>query len=199
MAAAEIIGLILTGGKSTRMGEDKANLRYHEAPQALHLAGILEKLGVRPRISCRKGDTDRWQPYRAVEDTAEGTGPMAGLLAAHQQFPSSAILALACDYPLLRINDVRWLISQRSTKHQLTAVCLRDALGEPLLAVWEPSALCVLTEFFKSGNYKLMDVLAELAVHLAHPPDPQFFMQANDPAAKKRARDLLGHGGMRND
>ena len=41
-----IKGLVLTGGKSTRMGSDKAQLKYHGKPQKEHVKNLLENLGI---------------------------------------------------------------------------------------------------------------------------------------------------------
>lgn len=187
----EMKGLILTGGKSKRMGGDKAELEYHGKPQAVYLLEILKRIGVPVFISCRAGDSDRWLPYRTIEDKASGFGPMAGIMAAFSQDPDSALLVIACDYPLLREQDIRWLIAQRDPGRAVTAVSLKAGLGEPLLAIWEPRAFPVLVDAFASENYKMMDVLSKLDVNLARPDDPRFFKQANDPQARNEAHEFL--------
>ncbi len=192
MHPAPLNGLILTGGKSKRMGGDKAEIEYHGKPQAVYLLEILERIGIPAFISCRAGDSDRWLPYRTIEDEASGFGPMAGIMAAFSQVPDSALLVLACDYPLLREQDIRWLIAQRGPGRDVTAVSLKKGLGEPLLAIWEPRAYPVLAEAFALENYKMMDVLAKLDANLATPDETQFFKQANDPKARNEALEFLG-------
>lgn len=192
MHPLQVNGLILTGGKSERMGWDKAAIEYHGKPQAIYLVELLDRVGIPACISCRPGDAGRWAPFPTIEDHAEGFGPMAGIMAAFSDDPDSALLVIACDYPLLRIQDIRWLLSQRAPGYDVTAVSLKEGLGEPLLAIWESRSYRILADSYASGNFKMMDVLSKLDVILARPEEPHFFKQANDPQAKKEALEFLG-------
>lgn len=173
------------------MGGDKAEIAYHGKPQAIYLVDLLVRLGTPAFISCQAGDADRWTPIPTIEDKADGYGPMGGLMAAFTRDPDSAFLVIACDYPLLREEDIRWLVAQRDPERQVTAVSLEVGKGEPLLAIWEPRAFPVLAHAFASGNFKMMDVLEKLDLKRAAPQEPQFFQQANDPKARKEAVEFL--------
>jgi molybdopterin-guanine dinucleotide biosynthesis protein A len=70
------------------------------------------------------------------------TGPAAGLLAAHRQFPEAAWLVLACDFPLAGTGEVSRLVRERDVRCDATAY-YSDETGivEPFFTIWEPSAL----------------------------------------------------------
>ena len=100
---APLHGLVLAGGRSTRMGRDKATLAYHGRSQ-LETAWAL----LAPRVSDRfvsvrpdqVGDPVRAQ-HPQIVDGPEGLGPAAGILAAQRAHPQAAWLVLACDLPFL--------------------------------------------------------------------------------------------------
>lgn len=189
-----IYGLILTGGVSERMGSDKAMLEYRDQPQAVYLTTIMEQLEIPTYISCRKGDAEKWYPFKTIEDAYTGIGPLAGILSASDLFPDKAFFVLACDYPLLRTRDLEWLLESRSQAHQVTAICLpENKWGEPLLAIWEPSSHGALRQAYQSGNYRLMDLLSNLDVQLVSPDAPTYYQQANDQKEKKRLDEFLKH------
>jgi molybdopterin-guanine dinucleotide biosynthesis protein A len=176
------------------MGTDKAMLNYRNQPQAVYLTTILEDLNIETYISCRKGDSEKWKPFKTIEDRYIEIGPMAGILSAFERLPGSALLVLACDYPLLRTQDLTWLLESRSKSHDVTTINLRSHTpGEPLLAIWEPSSELGLRKAFDKGNFKLMDVLKMQNVHLLQPESPTYFTQANDPAEKKQIDEFLQH------
>jgi molybdopterin-guanine dinucleotide biosynthesis protein A len=194
MTDHSIYGLILTGGSSRRMGSDKAMLEYRDQPQAVYLTTIMEQLNISTYISCRKGDGEKWDPFKTIEDAYTGIGPLAGILSAFDQFPNSAFFVLACDYPLLRTRDLKWLLESRSFDHHVTAISLpQNKWGEPLLAIWEPSSHTALRQAYQSGNYRLMDLLSNLDVQLVSPESPTFFQQANDQKEKAQLDEFLKH------
>ena len=96
MAMRACIGLILAGGRSKRMGEDKARLPLAHtdllAWQVARLAACCDRIVV-------SGD---YPEHDAVPDILPGLGPLAGLYAAALRFPNAALWALPVDMPGLR-------------------------------------------------------------------------------------------------
>ena len=102
-AAAPLYGLVLAGGRSSRMKRDKAALAYHGRSQ---LAVAFERLAARVErcfVSVRPDQTD--DPTRRdlpqIVDREAEIGPIAGIMAAQQSAPEAAWLVLACDLPFL--------------------------------------------------------------------------------------------------
>src|SRR5688572_32165975 len=100
---APIYGLLLAGGRSTRMQRDKAALAYHGATQLEWAMDLLAAHVERAFVSVRPDQVN--DPLRArfaqVVDQHENLGPIAGILAAQAQHPDVAWLVLACDLPFL--------------------------------------------------------------------------------------------------
>ena len=165
-------GLVLAGGRSTRMGRDKATLRYHGATQIDVGLGLLRELGLAGWVSVRRDQTA--DPARArhphIVDGPQGEGPIAGILAALQTDPAAAWLVMACDLPFLDAATLRSLIAARDPGRVATAFrSAHDGLPEPLCAIWEPRAAAPLSRHVADGGRCPRKFLMTHGAHLIEP------------------------------
>ncbi|WP_266181969.1 NTP transferase domain-containing protein [Dyella humicola] len=154
--APPLYGLLLTGGASRRMQQDKAVLAYRGEPQLLRAWRLLQAVTERAFVSAR--DTQRDDPLRAglplILDRYEAIGPAAGILSAQDQYPEAAWLVLACDLPLLDAVTLQQLVARRDPAVAATAfTSSHDGLPEPLCAIWEPASHGLLKQRYESGSY----------------------------------------------
>tara|TARA_R110002051_G_scaffold72609_1_gene131205 strand:+ start:5096 stop:5686 length:591 start_codon:yes stop_codon:yes gene_type:complete len=151
---AKLYGLVLSGGKSTRMGTDKGLIEYHGVPQREYLYNLLSQVCEDTFISLREEQQAELPvTMKTIIDLNEFKGPYNGLLSAHKKYPEVAWLVLACDLPLMDLDALNELISQRDSTKQATAFALKEnPLPEPLCAIWEPQALQQSIEYLESGN-----------------------------------------------
>ena len=155
-ARSPLYGLLLSGGASQRMRQDKAALAYRGEPQLLRAWRLLQAVTEQTFLSVRDGQ--REDPLRAglpqIVDSYEAIGPAAGILSAQQRHPEAAWLVLACDLPLLDAGTLRALINARDPAADATAFASRhDGLPEPLCAIWEPSSHALLLQRYHAGSY----------------------------------------------
>lgn len=150
----KIYGLVLSGGKSSRMGTDKGLIPYHGVPQREYLYTLLDEVCDKTFISLREEQKDELPPeMETIIDLNEFRGPYNGLLSAHKKYPEVAWLVLACDLPLIDIPALKELISERDASKQATAFALKEnPLPEPLCAIWEPEALQSSIRYLEGGN-----------------------------------------------
>ena len=92
---------ILAGGRSTRMGRDKADLLLDGRTLIAHAAHRLAPPGVPVRVATRPDGPGRDGPFPALIDPLPGAGPLAGMLALLEGAPTPWVLVVACDQPLL--------------------------------------------------------------------------------------------------
>ncbi|RYE15297.1 MAG: molybdenum cofactor guanylyltransferase, partial [Sphingobacteriales bacterium] len=110
---SSLYGLVVCGGKSTRMGTDKSILNYHGQPQRYHLYNMLNTLCERSFISCNGEQATTIPDKYAVivdDDKYGDIGPMKALLTAIDKHPNKSFLVVGCDYPYQNENELRRLI-----------------------------------------------------------------------------------------
>jgi len=179
-----IQGLLLTGGASRRMGQDKALLAYRGESQLTHAFGLLQSVVPRAFISVREdqreGEVRRELPQ--IVDRQHDIGPAAGILAAHEAYPDAAWLVLACDLPLLNRETLLALLDARDPSRDATAfTSAHDGLPEPLCAIWEPAAIERLAAAVASGRVCPRKNLIAGDTLLIPPIDPEALDNANSP------------------
>lgn len=159
----ECVGVVLAGGKSSRMATDKAFLNYHGSAQIFHLAAQLKMVCSEVLLSInheQESKIDNVFEYAVDSEKYKDSGPINGLLTAHEKYPNKSLMVLACDYPLLSLTDVLNL-KYTFLKHKKTTTFFNPESGfrEPLLGVYHPNDLAKLLAFYKNGNTSLQQFL----------------------------------------
>lgn len=187
----EIYGLLLTGGKSSRMGSNKSLLEYHGKPQSDHLYELLSKKLSKVFISSKNVDSNN---ENIIVDQFETKGPINGILSAMKLHPDKAFLVLAVDLPLLMESTIQGLIERRDSTKYATAYATRETnLPEPLVAIWEPKSEGALSQHhFIEGKNCPRKFLINSDVKLVYPEDDHELFNANDPEEAEEARRLMG-------
>lgn len=186
-------GLILCGGRSSRMRADKSQLNYHAIPQWEYVRQLLRDRVSETWISCRKEQAAQFGETAGLLFDEENTaGPAAGMLAAHARFPAAAWLVVACDLPLVSPASIAALLEGRDPERPATAF-LNPEMNwpEPLLAIWEPAGLHVLRENAARGLHCPRKTLLQCDPALRDLPDPEALFNANTPEEKALAEKLL--------
>ncbi len=151
---AKVYGLVLSGGKSTRMGSDKGLIEYHGIPQREYLYQLLGKVCESTYISLRE-EQEAEVPfgYATLTDKDKFRGPFNGILSAHERHPKVAWLVLACDLPLIDLPALQQLVQERDSGKFATAFANEEnPLPEPLCAIWEPIGLKTAITYLEAGN-----------------------------------------------
>jgi molybdopterin-guanine dinucleotide biosynthesis protein A len=155
MSEPALCGLVLAGGRSSRMHRDKAALAYHGRSQLMATFELLESVVERCYVSVRADQTD--EPLRKgfaqIVDAEGPGGPINGILAAQQRHPQAAWLVLACDLPFLDRASLVHLLAERDRSGVATAFrSSHDGLPEPLCAVYEAASAEALRRFVAGGG-----------------------------------------------
>ena len=178
-----LYGLVLIGGKSTRMKKDKSNLVYHSGlEQHEFMFNLLNMFCVNTYISTR--DEIQSESYKnpTISDKFIGLGPYGGILSAFQENPNAAWLVVAVDQPFLDEDVIRQLVQARNI-HK-TATCFldrNDEFPEPLITIWEPRAYPVLLDFLSKGYSCPRKALINSEVEIISDRDKKILTNINTP------------------
>ena len=155
--------MILAGGKSSRMGTDKALLEIDGTNFIGKIAGELNFFEEKflARGNCEVVSIPGWQN---IPDIYPECGPIGGLHAALKTCRSDALVCVTCDMPLLKSELVRDLCDQMTEEYD--AVILKEADGRihPTCGIYRKSAVNVFEQQILDGNYRMMQVLDRLRV-----------------------------------
>ncbi len=176
-------GYLLVGGKSSRMGRDKALLPFGGIPLSRALAGLVERaagcavLVGNPQLEPLAG-------YPAIPDLYPGQGPLGGILTALEHTTSDWNLVVACDMPGLSAEFLAGLVDA-ATRSDAAALLPVGPSGrpEPLCAVYHRRARVPLGRAFARGVRKITAALedAGIAVCLWPAGQADVFQNVNTP------------------
>ena len=132
--------VVLAGGKSRRMGRDKASLRLGSITLLEETVRPLEGMFDDILIAVSAGQSLPPVPWRTAEDEVSGQGPLRGILTGLRNARHPSAFVLACDMPGLSPAVVRKIIAA-SRGADVAIAANEDALKEPLLGVYKKTVL----------------------------------------------------------
>lgn len=191
----DLNGLILAGGQSARMGEDKSLIKYRSEPQVVHVFKLLQGFVSDTYVSIRKGQkldfTDK-----VIEDSFDAHGPLNGLLSAHETDRSRAWLVLAVDLPFISNSTIDRLIQERDQNMLATALMgTEKGLPEPLIAIWEPEALELLESHYLNGKDVFPSrFLNDNQIKLVKSINEEELFNVNDKLDLNKAKSMINKG-----
>ena len=192
-AATPLHGLVLTGGCSTRMGRDKAQLGYGGVGQVDRALALLGEVCGEVFVSCRAEQAEapgrQWRPQ--IHDILVDQGPVGGILSALQARPDAAWLVLACDLPYLNAATLRALVAGRQPFRFATAFRGHQALPEPLCTIYEPKCRPRFWQFMALGHTYPRQLLVHSPVALLEDPGATL-SNVNTPKQHADATEHLG-------
>ncbi|MCX7192997.1 MAG: molybdenum cofactor guanylyltransferase [Proteobacteria bacterium] len=146
---ANCTALILAGGESRRMGQDKANLMLGEQTLLQRVSAIVQPLFSETLVSVRapRADCDLIQ----VCDNPAHAGPLAGLAAGLEGAKTAWIFAVACDMPFITSQLIEYISEFRKDYDAVVPVV--ESFPQPMAAFYATRCLGVLHEIL-SGNGK---------------------------------------------
>jgi molybdopterin-guanine dinucleotide biosynthesis protein A len=189
-------GIVLAGGRSSRMGSDKALLplggvallqwavrAVAEAVDEVVVVGAPNR--ALPPIECQR-------PLVVVRDPIEGEGPLAGIVAGLEATEADSVLVVACDQPFVRSALLQYLLGQLES--HVAAVPVFDGRPQPLCSAVSRSVVPMLRAAFEEGERAAMVIVESPGALLVQPdqwrhfdPEGRSFVGVNTPDEFARA------------
>ena len=162
-------GAVMIGGKSTRMGEDKAWLDYGKGPHAVHLFDLLTQTTTIEKVFY--SGTPLSAPPQSIasetilRDRFLDFGPLGGILTLFEIDPNTAWLVIACDLVDLQNETIAYLIQNRNPLKVGTVFFNKKKRFEPLMAIYEPHMGLQLKRSLLDGKYSFQQIFQQLSIH----------------------------------
>ena len=179
-----VYGLVLSGGRSRRMGQDKALLRRKGRSQLAHVYAVLDDLLPRVFVSNRRDQAEEAERARfeQIVDRYDDLGPVAGILSAMEEYPDVDWLVVACDLPNVDVTTITHLLESRDTELLFTAYeSSYDGLPEPLCAIYRSESRAAIEAFVADGVACPRKMLIRSDTRLLRQPHPAALDNVNTP------------------
>ncbi len=199
----DLSAFVLAGGKSSRMGSDKAFLELNGSTllaRALSLAKAVTKnlsiVGTREKFE----SIERELQVPVIEDVYRGQGPLAGIHAALRGTRTELNLVISVDMPFLESRFLEFLVTQARSCDAVVTVPRANGSFQPLCAIYRPQFREVAQRALDQGNNKIGALFSasEVSVRIIEEDeirklafDPAMFHNLNTPEDLRRAAHLL--------
>jgi molybdopterin-guanine dinucleotide biosynthesis protein A len=199
--------IVLAGGKSTRLGRDKASELLAGRPLLQHVidgsSGFASALVVVTAKGQRLPAVQSKAPVLVVEDDYPEAGPLGGVYSGLNALAADSIdgvtqtaLVVACDMPLLQpalLEEVLRLVPGHDA-----AVPVHQGLPEPLCAAYTTACLEPARKLLEARSYRVSGLLEQIDARLIPEehwrlldPEGLSFLNVNRESDLARARELL--------
>jgi molybdenum cofactor guanylyltransferase len=175
---AAISGAIMAGGKSSRLGVNKAFLKLHDRPVIELVLEQMSALVSPVRLIANSPSEFAHLNIPAVPDIRPGCGPLSGIHAALSLSQTEYVLVVSCDLPLLTPQILRALLKSYPG-YDITLY--KHALFEPLCAVYRRTCLPALEELMDHQEYRIIDLFPTLSVNVIRTDHKEVFQSINTP------------------
>jgi molybdopterin-guanine dinucleotide biosynthesis protein A len=173
-------GFVLAGGRSSRMGRDKALLPWQGATllevaanKVRQATGNVTILGT-PELYGHLG-------FPVLEDLIPDCGPLGGLYTALSATRTDWNLLVACDMPALTVDLLTRLLTEAATCGADALVPKVDRLWQPLCAIYHRRLAPVAKSALDRKSLKMQDLVSQIDARSWPAPDPAPFANLNTP------------------
>jgi molybdopterin-guanine dinucleotide biosynthesis protein A len=191
--AIGVTAFILAGGKSSRMGSDKAFVQLGDETLLAKALKVARAVTEEVRIV---GDAGKFSAFgRVVEDVYRDQGPMGGIHAALTTSSTDFNLILAVDLPFVEANFLRYLLSRARESSAMVTLPRAAQRLQPLCAIYRRAFTAVAEESLRNGKNKIDSLFASVQTCVIEEADlmrsgfsPAIFRNLNTPDDLEKAR-----------
>ncbi|MCK8520973.1 molybdenum cofactor guanylyltransferase [Aquimarina sp. D1M17] len=177
IAKTKITGIILAGGKSSRMGTDKGLLFFNEKMFIQHIIDSITPLVSEILIVSENTEYDQLG-YKRVEDSIKNSGPIGGIHAGLSSSEREYNLILSCDVPLITSKLLKRLLTKENSVFDIVQF---EANGNtiPLIALFKRQCLKKCQELLDQGEKRLRKLVLELRTKTISLPKEEHILVSN--------------------
>ncbi|MEJ5351367.1 MAG: molybdenum cofactor guanylyltransferase [Melioribacteraceae bacterium] len=173
---SDITGVILAGGKSSRMGTNKSFLKIGSQTIIERIADLMKSIFLEVIIITNSPDEYKFLNIPLYEDIYKWKGPLAGIHSALTHTKTEKIFVLSCDVPLMTKEMIQYIVDYKSDKPVI--FCEAAGYHQPLVGIYSKKIISEI-EYFISNN-DLSDksfhkFLSSIETEIIHPQSLSFY------------------------
>lgn len=176
----QLTGIILAGGSSSRMGQEKAFIEFEGRRLIDRSVHVLESICDELIISANS-QMGQYKGWPVVGDEYHQAGPIAGLHAALKSSKNEHHLVIPCDVPKMTPHVFEILLKHRQDEDQAVIAGTPDEYSEPLIGYYHKSALSIIEEQIEMKNFKIHDALDRMKSRIVIFENETLFTNINSP------------------
>jgi molybdenum cofactor guanylyltransferase len=196
----DVGGFVLAGGKSARMGADKALLLLDGENLLQRALRTVAAVVPNPTIV---GDPVRYASFgEVIEDRIPGCGPLGGIHAAMYNTGSDRNLVLSVDMPLMTAEFLGWLLEQSVNGTQFATLPRPAGRTQPLCAVYRREMLPTIEQALAAREYKVDRVFTQVPTRYLSDSEiraagfsEEIFLNVNTPEDFELLKHHIAKGG----
>lgn len=158
MKKTDITGIILAGGQSSRMGTDKALIKYGNKTLIEHTFDLIRGYCKKILISANNPAVHSFPEQWIIPDEKKGLGPIGGIYSCLKHSETENNLVVAVDIPFINHGLIQFLLSNISNAALVVPVTTQGKV-EPLCAVYKKSVLPYLERMLAENNLKVQNLM----------------------------------------
>jgi molybdenum cofactor guanylyltransferase len=176
-----VSAIILAGGQSRRMGQDKALIDFRGRPIIAHVIDTLRELSNDVIVVSNRSSVVDSFGARVVPDYEPPAGPLGGIAAGLSVMRHELAIVVACDMPFLNSPLLRYLIEQ-AAEADAVVMQIEDNF-EPLHAVYRRACLTAINQHLAAGDRRVISFYADVRVRSV----PEINWRTLDPDGRSTA------------
>jgi molybdenum cofactor guanylyltransferase len=153
-----VTAVVLAGGRSTRMGRDKALLPFEGRRMIEHIIGRIEPHVREVLVSATDSGTYAFLGREVVVDSVAGQGPMRAVATALERASHDVVLVVPCDVPGVPVDLLARLLRAARSGAEIVVPVTPDGQYEPLFAVYRRSVRNRLIDALERGERRIVSV-----------------------------------------
>ena len=148
---------ILAGGKSSRMGQNKALMEFNNETMISRISKEFSDFGEVLVSASQKGIYET-EGVRVVYDEHDSIGPIEGIRRLVSEAENEYVFICAADMPFVSSDIANYIAEFISSDYDCYVVCDEERV-HPLLAIYSKKVLPVIEELIREGKYRLVEIL----------------------------------------
>lgn len=154
-------GIILAGGKNSRMGTNKAFLKIGNKRIIDNILFIYKRIFNDIIIVTNTPEEYNYLGVKLIKDIIPGCGPIGGIYSGLLASKEEHCFVAACDMPFIKEKFIKYIISFKNSDFDVVVPVI-SARYNPLFALYSKKCLSIIKDNIAKGDYKIINIFSKV-------------------------------------